>query len=215
MQLCTAFHLFGIAYWCPIVACVGNSYVTGPFTIVYDPTSLPVLSVLQSGKEIWSTVTSGDSYLAAASVQQNVSQNGGVFVVTSKTVKTCAGANITRGWSGPRTPDTAYPRVTFTGQLCGEEPFELWFEAVDASDGNETATHLQFGASLTEASEYNQLLLTYPSEKDEHFYGFGNQYTLLDMKGQRLPVFLTEQGVGRGLQPLTLILDLKSPGAGM
>jgi hypothetical protein len=35
-------------------------------------------------------------------------------------------------------------------------------------------------------------------------YGLGTQYTYLDMKGRRLPVWVSEQGVGRGLQPLTV-----------
>ena len=203
-------------WYLQIAGCVGTSYDTGPFTITYDPASFPAVTVLRAGTVLWTTTTSDNGYLEAVLVQQNVSQNGGIFVVKSRAVKTCVDANITSTRSDyDTTTKDAYPRVTFVGLLCGEEPFEMWFAAIDASDGNETATHLQFGASLTSPSTvYNQLVLTYPCEKDEHFYGFGNQYTQLDMKGQRLPVFLMEQGVGRGLQPLTLILDLEVPGAG-
>ena len=200
------------ACWYQVTARAVTSYETGPFTIVHDPTSFPTLTVLQAGEAIWSTLASGNGYLGAAHVRQNVTQNGGIFVVTSQTVKTCEGANIT---TSGRSQQQGYPLVTFAGQLCGEESFQLWFQAVDASDGNETATHLEFGVSLTSpSSEYNQLVLAYQCEEDERFYGFGTQYTLLDMKGQRLPVFMTEQGVGRGRQPLTFLLDLNTPGAG-
>lgn len=52
------------------------------------------------------------------------------------------------------------------------------------------------------------------SDPDEHYYGFGAQFGRVDMKGHRLPIVVSEQGVGRGLQPLTLGADLSADGAG-
>lgn len=43
---------------------------------------------------------------------------------------------------------------------------------------------------------------------DERFYGFGQQYTYLDAAGRVLPLFVREQGVGRGLQPWTDLINL-------
>ena len=106
--------------------------------------------------------------------------------------------------------------------LCKEAEFELVFQAVDVDNPSSTpTTHLLFNLSLTDPSsssssgQFNQLRLTYGCEKDEQIYGFGAQYSKFNMKGERLPLFLSEQGVGRGLEPLTFLLDEVSPGAGM
>jgi alpha-glucosidase len=45
----------------------------------------------------------------------------------------------------------------------------------------------------------------------EDFFGLGEQYTVHGLRGRTVPVATTEQGVGRGLQPLTRILDIKGP----
>ena len=45
---------------------------------------------------------------------------------------------------------------------------------------------------------------------DEAAYGFGVQYSAWNMKGRKLPIIVSEQGVGRGLQPLTDLLNLAS-----
>lgn len=48
------------------------------------------------------------------------------------------------------------------------------------------------------------------SSASEAVYGFGVQYSVWNMKGRVVPIIITEQGVGRGLQPLTSLLDLVS-----
>ena len=96
--------------------------------------------------------------------------------------------------------------------MCGEVDFELWFQADLLQN---SSTHLIFNLSLADPSEkYNQLRLTYGCEKEEQIYGFGAQYSKFNLKGERLPLFLSEQGVGRGLEPLTFVLNLFSPGSG-
>ncbi len=53
----------------------------------------------------------------------------------------------------------------------------------------------------------NQLSLVYSADKEEKFYGFGIQYSFADLRGQVVPIWVSEQGVGRGLQPLTWLLN--------
>lgn len=105
----------------------------------------------------------------------------------------------------------------FKGLLCGEVEFELCFQAEVIDDSTTPPIiHLLFNLSITDNStRYNQLRLTYGCEKDEQIYGFGAQYSKFNMKGERLPLFLSEQGVGRGIEPLTFFLNSVSPGAGM
>jgi len=61
--------------------------------------------------------------------------------------------------------------------------------------------------------EVNRFWLTLAGSKGEHIYGCGEQYTHLDLKGRRVPLWVEEQGVGRGFDLLTLLADLHS-GAG-
>lgn len=48
------------------------------------------------------------------------------------------------------------------------------------------------------------------SNPTDALYGFGVQYSVWNMKGRVVPILVSEQGVGRGLQPLTDFLDLVS-----
>ena len=65
---------------------------------------------------------------------------------------------------------------------------------------------------LTKRTTGSRIMLTWDSLNEaEEFFGLGEQYTRHGMRGHTLSVVTTEQGVGRGLQPLTGILDLKGP----
>ncbi|KAL8493768.1 hypothetical protein ACS0TY_024801 [Phlomoides rotata] len=62
--------------------------------------------------------------------------------------------------------------------------------------------------------EFNRICITYSSEKSERFYGFGEQFSHMDLKGKRVPIFVQEQGIGRGDQPITFAANLVSYRAG-
>jgi hypothetical protein len=49
--------------------------------------------------------------------------------------------------------------------------------------------------------------LTYACEKDENFYGFGESFSFFNLKGRNVPILVSEQGVGRGEQPITDTLN--------
>ncbi len=44
----------------------------------------------------------------------------------------------------------------------------------------------------------------------ERFHGFGEQFAPFDLAGRRVPIVVREQGIGRGRQPLTAMVDLVS-----
>ncbi|KAK6149041.1 hypothetical protein DH2020_016566 [Rehmannia glutinosa] len=58
--------------------------------------------------------------------------------------------------------------------------------------------------------DFNRICITYSSEKNERFYGFGEQFSHMDLKGKRVPIFVQEQGIGRGDQPITFAANLVS-----
>ncbi|GAB4851756.1 hypothetical protein Ancab_031158 [Ancistrocladus abbreviatus] len=67
---------------------------------------------------------------------------------------------------------------------------------------------------VANSTDFNRVCLTYVSEGDEKFYGFGEQFSHMDFKGKRVPIFVQEQGIGRGDQPITLLINLVSYRAG-
>ena len=61
---------------------------------------------------------------------------------------------------------------------------------------------------------FNRIFLNYWCETEELFFGLGVQYSHFNMKGRRVPVLVAEQGIGRGAEPLTSLLNLVGDGSG-
>ncbi|KAH9649244.1 sulfoquinovosidase [Citrus sinensis] len=77
---------------------------------------------------------------------------------------------------------------------------------------NQPAAELKI--PIPQHREFNRVFLTYSSEGNERFYGFGEQFSHMDFKGKRVPIFVQEQGIGRGDQPITFAANLVSYRAG-
>ncbi|GBG24992.1 Alpha-glucosidase [Hondaea fermentalgiana] len=91
-----------------------------------------------------------------------------------------------------------------------EIPYEFRLEA-SGSD------HISFSAqALASESEVNgsahgsplrRAYIRHQSSAAESVYGFGIQYSYMDMKGGCVPIFTQEQGIGRGLQPISYLVN--------
>ena len=53
----------------------------------------------------------------------------------------------------------------------------------------------------------NRILFVFSSLPQEHFFGFGEQLSILNFKGHRVPILSQEPGIGRGVEPLTWIMN--------
>lgn len=60
---------------------------------------------------------------------------------------------------------------------------------------------------------YNFLQMNYSSHPNERFYGFGEQPSVLNLKGQVVPVLSQENGIGRGAGIHSFLVNLFSPGS--
>lgn len=59
----------------------------------------------------------------------------------------------------------------------------------------------------------NRITLRMRVPPDEAIYGLGAQYAHVRLNGLALPVWSEEQGIGRGLEPLSSLAELVSPGS--
>ncbi len=177
-----------------------QSHRIGPFTITFTPDQGGVVYVVHADepqRRIWETVP-GMSFVAAAYGHEKVDESRGSFFFSDKaTGSTCATQRLDNiALSGSA--------VKLTGTLrcsgAGSAPYVLVFSQV-------TPNQLGFELRIDD-DDLNRAFLTYASPKDEHVFGFGEQFTYFDLKGRRVPIWVQEQGIGRGLQPLTTAVDL-------
>ena len=63
-----------------------------------------------------------------------------------------------------------------------------------------------------EGKAWNRVVLSFPAQPGERVYGCGEQFSYLDLRGHRVPIWVEEQGVGRS-GPMKIAADL-AMGAG-
>ncbi len=67
---------------------------------------------------------------------------------------------------------------------------------------------------IVDNNRVNSIKLKYISYKDEYIFGGGIQYSFLNLKGKKVPILTSEQGVGRGDQPITFGANLTQKAGG-
>ncbi|HEX2728757.1 MAG TPA: TIM-barrel domain-containing protein, partial [Rubrobacteraceae bacterium] len=144
------------------------------------------------GHVLWRSVP-GESFISAARGEESVSQSRAHFHIEDEIEDLRPDQTID---SVQREGDALIVEGRLVDGTSDDVDYELVFTPV--SDGR-----LRFEAEIEEPS-YDRVFLTYASSLGERFFGFGVQYTYLDMKGRRVPIFVQEQGIGRGAQPITL-----------
>ncbi|MDZ7801972.1 MAG: alpha-glucosidase [Trueperaceae bacterium] len=188
---------------------VPRTHAVGPFRLHTEETEeteagfvLSVTHRAEPGRRLWAS-QSGRAFVAAADGDETVSMSRGHFTVRDDVQVRLSEQHLTRIEAGGET-------ITLRGEVRSPNgqrraPYRLQFTVAGPD-------RLRFELHVDDA-EIDRSYLSYHSDPGERFFGFGMQFSHLDMKGRRLPIFIGEQGVGRGLQPLTLAADL-TEGAG-
>ncbi len=137
--------------------------------------------------------------LSAATTELEIKDSRSSYTIKEHTQQRCKIPEI-------KQLDQQAGKLAFKGAFvdCPMVEFSLDFQLVDQQ--------LQFSLH-TNSPQINHLALHYQSSPQEHFYGFGEQYSFLDLKGQNIPVLTQEQGIGRGEPLLSAAVNIYSPGS--
>lgn len=149
----------------------------------------------------WKSIP-GRSFFSAARGREQVEESRGSFFVRDRILDYCRDQTI-------EAIEASALRIELRGHLrCAttKPPYKLIFQAAGEDQ-------LVFEGRV-EDSSLNRTYLTFASRAEERFFGFGEQFTYFDLKGRRVPIFVSEQGIGRGRQPLTWLVDLAADSGG-
>ena len=152
---------------------------------------------------------------------ENVTENRGMFNLQDNWSATCTEQTI--NFTKPVLDMDAYffaiagdlkcndgETAPYVIMLAGNSHYE---KAINANGYYEKATN-DVAFIIHIEQKVNRTFLTFASDPDEHYFGFGEQFTYFDMQGKKVPIWVSEQGVGRGEQPITFAANLTNGGAG-
>ena len=159
-----------------------KSIALGQFLVRYQTTdpSLPALKVMHNravNKVLWQTVP-GKSFVMGGKGKENIREVKGSFFIDDETQDTCEDQTVT---SLKVIDDT----LVISGDLACQSGKSIGYTFTLKPHSN---NQLSFSAELDDTS-YNRIYLNYASEKDESFYGFGEQFTYFDQKGKKAADF--------------------------
>lgn len=94
------------------------------------------------------------------------------------------------------------------GTLAGEDDDVRWELRMTEGAGG------RLDVAATVSGGADRLFLAASLDEGEGVHGFGAQSAAWDLRGQRLALVPREQGIGRGAQPLSFMVDLTASAAG-
>ncbi len=90
-----------------------------------------------------------------------------------------------------------------SGVMSSGQSFVNYTLTVDVTSEQELCFKLH-----VDSPGINRLWIRFSSPDHEHIFGLGEQFSFMDLKGHRVPLYVMEKGIGRGLEPLTSFIDL-------
>lgn len=76
---------------------------------------------------------------------------------------------------------------------------------------NDGALFIELSGTL---KRYNRLRMSLVATQNEHVYGGGEQFSALDLRGKKLPIWVQEKGIGRGKDLISVLANLHSKSGG-
>ena len=178
---------------------------------------------------LFETAPDGNFLQALAGKETYLDESGGSFYVSATTVD-ATGTVLVDGIYPGSSPNTIMikgilvaaknstskdDRIPGGGNQSGiggnsskGVPFQI-----DVSEPETNQLLFTVKLQVPKGSKYNRLALICSSTADEAIFGFGEQLTYCNMKGQVVPIISQEHGIGRGLPGVSKAVNEFLPGA--
>lgn len=176
-----------------------EQYQAGRFLIARSGTRLSVSHEASPNRVLWESGAKGT--IAAQVANADIRAFGtpqGAFEIKDKILQEYASPVI------ERIAETS-GKVQVTGRLSNGSntvAFLLTFEARSDRD-----LRFQISCEGPGTEKINRIVLNCASAKDEAVFGFGEQLTFFNQKGNVLPILVQEHGVGRGRPIVTQVVN--------
>ena len=159
----------------------------GSFSFEWDASllRLKIKSTQSLSNDMWSSYP-GKGFLSAAIAVDKVEEQAGSFLIEEKFISRLNRQQI-------QVLGVENSKFTIKGLVSNDtisSVYTIIFEEI-------TDQRLQMRISFINPN-LNRTYLTYSSRPGEHFFGFGEQCSFFDNKGRDVPIFVNEQGIGRG-----------------
>ncbi|KAI9266997.1 glycosyl hydrolases family 31-domain-containing protein [Sporodiniella umbellata] len=181
-----------------------QEFSTGHFKIKVDPEALALIVKNGNDRVIWKSIQNQPFIFSNLGVDEIICENNGVFKVTEKSEQPTRIQTITKIEKADKDTIKIYGGLGPKFVLPTHMDYVLVFKEL-------THRQLQFSVEITQKDsrmqDYNRLILMYESRPEEHFYGFGEQFSFVSLKGQKVPILVREQGEGSGAQPTSSLKD--------
>lgn len=188
-----------------------GTFPCGAFAVTWDGATLHAAHASEPARVVWSSAP-GRAFVAASLGRFAATGRAGHLTPREEIVARYAHQSLDDVRVAAADATGAAPAVVVTGRLwrrarpAGEDAvgYRATFRAVDDAtleitlelDAGPVAQ--RHGPDVRAFAE-----LAWAQDPQARVFGFGVQFTHLDMRGRRVPVLTAEQGVGRGAQPLT------------
>lgn len=194
----------------PFEQCIG-----GRFAVKWSGSQLSVSDGCSGAfgadpREIWVSAGPPDTepFLSASLGSFSISEKGtGTFKVSEQTNPRTSVQTIDSVSLGNST-------VIINGTLQGPGDASILYSASLSVKTDGSSPGVVYIRAVVQDPRVSHVHLRYVAGPDESFHGLGEQYSVWDLRGRRVPVLTQEQGVGRGLEPITTILDAIDPLSG-
>lgn len=172
-------------------------------------TSDGALIIGQRGSEvILLKLPSTGPWLSARAGREELEERRGFFHIKNRSKRTEYYVGLP-----PSTVQVHPHEIRFKGDLCSRHAagvmgqWALTLTVTSTRDDEEALTLALAVYGAEDHPKLNRTLLHIEGEPDEKIFGFGAQLSRLDLKGAVVPTLTQEPGIGRGVQPLTWMME--------
>lgn len=169
---------------------VSKNFTLGIFTVHWENSTAQSanLHITKENKTIWSTAA-GQNFIGGADITLEIVEDRGSIEIDENYLAQFSHQTITSIQEQGNS-------LVISGEL-NQKPDSSDKIAYKFSLQPESNHKINFNLEIVGAN-VNQAQLGYVTSSEEHFYGFGEQFSDIDGKGQLIPIVCEEGGIGRG-----------------